>query len=220
MTDYWKSFLKEVLWKTLKTGIAYSVVMGILAFILAVVVLSTAIPAGHSGIRKTLEAVLILVLYGAAGVVCGFLFGTSTLHRHIERIAESAYQTVRTLIGSSAETVASGAQSITRSQLRRLIESETGSRLSAFTRDFGAMSKLYLWIIRKPVELIQQSIVRDFLASGQDANVSIAALDEFAKKHVVQIVRLPIEAKLKTVQYTSVGIGIAAVAVPLILVRL
>jgi len=171
MTEYWKAFLKNVLWRTIRAAITYAVLLSFVFFILAVIAVLVAVPAGHSGTRKTLDSVMVFLVYVPAGVVCGFMLGVATLHRHIEQIVDAVYQTVRGIVSASVGTVAGGIQSISSDQLRRVMSSDMGAKLAAFTKDFGAAGKLYAWIVRRPAQLIQESVLREFLPSTSGADV-------------------------------------------------
>ena len=220
MTEYWKAFAKDVLWKTIKKAFGYSIVGGFACVILAFIVLATWIPTNHSTSRKFLEGVFMVAVFAMAGFGCGFLFGICTLHSHVERIADAVYQTVRGMVGDSAARIGGSAQSISTEQLRRLMDSDAGAWLTKFSTNFGAAKRLYQWVVRRPVQLLQKSIVSEFLPKITEANISMNTVEEFIRNHLVQVVKLPLEAKLKTVQYAAVLIGCIALAIPLILMRL
>jgi hypothetical protein len=220
MTENWKALFKNVLWKTIKRAIAYSLLFGFVFFILAVIAVLVAVPAGHSGIRKILDSVLVFLVYVPAGMVCGFMLGVAALDRHIEQIVDAVYQTVRGVVSASLGTVADGAQSISSDQLRRVMSSDTGAKFTAFAKDFGAARKLYAWVVRGPTQLMQQSILREFLPSITGANVSMSVLDDFIKHHLLHVVRLPLQAKLRTVRYVAVGVALGALLLPPFLIRL
>ena len=154
-----------------------------------------------------------------SGIVCGFLFGLATLHRYLEQIVDAVYQTIRGMLIDSLGKLGDGRQSIPTERIGRLLDSDAGIWVTSVAKNFGPAKKLYEWIVRKPVQLVRASIVGEFLPSIKVPTVSLDTLDEFVKNHLVQVVRVPLQAQLRMVQYAAVGIGLAALVLPLILIR-
>ena len=158
-------------------------------------------------------------VFAMAGFGCGFLLGLCTLHRHVERIVDAVYQTVRSMVADSVARIGGGTQSIPAEQLRRLMDSDAGVWVTKFSTNFGAAKRLYQWVVRKPIQLLQKSIVSELLPKIKEADISMNTVEEFVRNHLIQVVKLPLEAKLKTVQYAAVAIGCMALAIPFVLMR-
>ncbi len=220
MIDYWKSFLTDVLWKTIKRAIVYAVVSGLIALVLAVIVLLLLMPAAHSVLRKTLEGGLLFSVYVTGGVASGFLLGVATLHRHVERLVDSAYQTVCAVVGISIDKLSNGTQSVSREQLSRILGSGSDRLLAQLDEKWGFVRKPWEWLMRGPLQLLLEAIAREILRQGAVRDISLNALDNLIKKELVPLVRLPLEGKLRAVRYLAIGVGLVALVLPPILMRL
>lgn len=220
LNDYWKSFLRDVLWGTIKRAILYSLLLALVFVLLAAVAIATGIPQHHSGTRKALEGFMLFFVYGLGGATCGFLLGITTLRNQLERIVDAVYSTIRGMISTVLTKAGAGAQLIPTDQLRHFLESDARAWLGNFSRNFGAAKKIFSWLMTKPVERVRTAVLSDLLPAIKERNISASAVEEFVRHRVTTIVRIPVEAKLRALRVVAWAIGVSALVLPLLILRI
>ena len=163
---------------------------------------------------------MFIAVYGFGGIVCGFLLGVATLRKQLERIVDAVYSTIRAMISSVITGAETGAQVIPADQLRRLMESGTRVWLTNFSKNFGSAKRLFSWIITKPIEKVRTAVLSDLLPALKERNISATAVEEFLRQRVSGIVRVPVEAKLKMLQFVGWAIGILALVLPFLVLTI
>jgi hypothetical protein len=218
MTDL-KQELTAAVWATMKSAALYALWAGIGFLALAALLNVTVVPSTHSDARRAVDGALLFSIYGAAGAVCGFLFGVSTLRHRLEGLAAAFYQTVRAAMPAVSTGLGGDLKYVSPEQLRRFITTDLDTQLAAVTERMGFVGRPCRWILRGPVNSLRKSVLGELVPLAETRNVTGRNLEDFLAKRAGRIACAPIEAKLKAALILSIGIGIAAVALPLIVIR-
>jgi len=220
LTPYWTSFLKDVLWKTFRRAIIYAVVLGAFAVPLSVFMVRTLFASIESpGPLHYIELALLVVVYISAGVFCGFLAGATSIRREMVRLTDAIYQVMRAMVEAAASKSGRITDPIPIGQLRTFLETDAAGWLKSFSRKFGVAGRLFLWIARAPVEHVQVAVTRDLLPSIRGNAVPISAVEQFAKPALIKLGGDFLGKQINMVEYQALGIGIAALVLPVLLVK-
>jgi hypothetical protein len=92
LTSYWASFVKDVLWQSIKRAVLYSIILAVLSLLLAVFVINSLTPPGEMSLGDYLVFAFLALAYLAGGFVCGFLAGITGIRVHKDRIADAVFR--------------------------------------------------------------------------------------------------------------------------------
>jgi hypothetical protein len=73
--EYWKGFIKDLIFGSIKRLIGFPILFGLAFFIIAVFIFKLGIQAQEThAVFKTLETVAVFPLYTIVGFICGLIY--------------------------------------------------------------------------------------------------------------------------------------------------
>jgi hypothetical protein len=218
ISNHWQWFAKDVLWGTLRRALWYGVCSASAFSVFAYLVFQGLVPAGQPMAVQVIEACLLAGIYLIGGGIVGSLLGICTVERHIGAVADAIYQTVRATVFSVPKINVEG--SVSTEAIRQAMNSPIAARLKGLSQELGAARFLYNWLAAKPLQLLEASMVRDFLPTLTGSTVQQSTVDEFIRSRLAPLVASRLKANTRILRLLAWLLAISVLFVSIVVLAL